>query len=63
EENGCPAYIRAPAVGLADEFVRSLASLTVQALQREGGAAPASAFVCQGFGKCPRTERAHALAG
>ncbi|HYG26485.1 MAG TPA: ferrochelatase [Caulobacteraceae bacterium] len=63
EDAGCPAYIRAPAVGVAEAFIASLARATVQALQREGGAAPASAFVCRGFGKCPRTERAHALAG
>ena len=56
KDNGCPAYIRAPAVGIAEAFVRSLAAVTVQALQRDGGTAPGSTFVCQGWPRCPRTE-------
>lgn len=56
--SGCPAYIRAPAVGVAEEFIGQLAALTVKALQRDQGAAPGSAFACQGWPKCGRTESA-----
>lgn len=55
--NGCPAYIRVPALGVAEEFIGSLARLTIEALQREG-TCPGSAYVCRGRPKCPRTEKA-----
>jgi ferrochelatase len=55
--NGCPAYIRVPALGVAGEFIGSLARLTLEALQREG-TCPGSAYVCRGRPKCPRTEKA-----
>ncbi|HEX6859438.1 MAG TPA: ferrochelatase [Caulobacteraceae bacterium] len=58
EEAGCPAYIRAPAVGVAEGFIASLAELAVKALERPSGIAPGSAFVCQGHGRCPRTREA-----
>lgn len=56
-DGGCPAYVRVPAVGVTEEFIGSLAKVAVQALQR-GGTRPASAFVCQGWPRCPRTEAA-----
>ena len=56
--NGCPAYVRVPALGIDAAFIGALAGLTVQALQRTGGTCPGSAYVCQGRPKCPRTEAA-----
>ena len=55
EANGCPAYIRVPALGVDGAFIGSLARLTVEALQREG-TCPGSAYACRGWRKCPRTE-------
>ena len=57
EANGCPAYIRAPALGVDEAFIGSLARLAVEALQR-GGVCPGSAYACRGWRKCPRTEMA-----
>lgn len=54
--NGCPAYIRVPALGVDQAFIGSLAKITVEALQRTGGTCPGSAFACRGWSKCPRTE-------
>lgn len=56
KENGCPAYIRVPALGVEDAFIASLAKIALEALQRAGGACPGSAFACRGWSKCPRTE-------
>jgi ferrochelatase len=55
EEHGCPAYIRAPALGVDKAFIGSLAQLAVKALQRSGGICPGSAYACPGHSKCPRT--------
>jgi len=55
--NGCPAYVRAPALGVDQGFIASLARLTVQALERDGGTCPGSGYVCTAP-KCPRTEKA-----
>ena len=55
--NGCPAYVRAPALGVDEGFIASLADLTVKALQREGGVCPGSGYVCPAS-KCGRTEKA-----
>lgn len=55
--NGCPVYVRAPALGVDAAFIGALAALTVQALQRDG-VRPGSPHVCQGWSKCPRTEKA-----
>jgi ferrochelatase len=56
--NGCPAYIRVPALGVDAAFIGSLAKIAVDALQRTGGTCPGSAFACRGWAKCPRTEMA-----
>jgi ferrochelatase len=56
--NGCPAYIRVPALGVDAAFIGSLAKITAEALQRTGGTCPGSAFACRGWSKCPRTEMA-----
>lgn len=56
--NGCPAYIRVPALGVEQAFIGSLAKITVEALQRARGTCPGSAFACRGWSKCPRTEMA-----
>jgi len=56
--NGCPAYIRVPALGVEEAFIGSLAKITLEALQRTGGTCPGSSFECRGWSKCPRTERA-----
>lgn len=56
--NGCPAYIRVPALGVHEAFIGSLAKIAVEALQRAGGTCPGSAYECRARSKCPRTERA-----
>jgi ferrochelatase len=56
--NGCPAYIRVPALGVEEAFIGSLAKIAVEALQRGGGTCPGSPYGCRGWSKCPRTERA-----
>jgi len=58
EANGCPAYVRVPALGVDGAFIGSLAKITLEALQRPGGTCPGSAFACRGWSKCPRTENA-----
>jgi ferrochelatase len=55
--NGCPAYIRVPALGVEAAFIDGLADLAAEALQR-GGTEPGSSWTCQGWPKCPRGERA-----
>lgn len=55
--NGCPAYIRVPALGVAEAFIGGLADLATQALQRSG-TEPGSAWSCQGWPKCPKGARA-----
>ena len=56
--NGCPAYIRVPALGVEEAFIGSLAKIAAEALQRAGGTCPGSSYECRGWSKCPRTERA-----
>jgi ferrochelatase len=58
EEHGCPAYIRAPALGIDAAFIGSLAAMAVKALQRPGGICPGSGWTCEGHAKCPRTREA-----
>lgn len=52
---GCPAYVRVPALNVTEAFVDGLASLVLDSLGRLG-TGPGGAYVCRGFGKCPRTE-------
>ena len=55
--NGCPAYVRVPALGIDAAFIGGLADLAVSALDRTG-TAPGSAWTCQGWSRCPRGVRA-----
>lgn len=50
---GCPAYIRVPALGVDSLFIAGLAGLARDALQRDGLDSDGS-FRCAGLGKCPR---------
>ena len=54
---GCPAYVRAPALGVEAAFIDSLAGLTLAALNRTG-TAPGGPWVCGAGVVCPRTETA-----
>jgi ferrochelatase len=61
EALGCPAYIRAPALGVEAAFVEGLAGLVAAALERDGGVAPGSGFTCGlAWSKCPRSGRGEA---
>lgn len=52
---GCADYIRAPALGVEAGFIDGLARLAVEALGREGGAAPAGGWTCEAcWPKCGR---------
>ena len=57
KDNGCPAYVRVPALGVDEAFIGGLARLTLEALERQG-TCPGSAYACQDRPKCPRTEKA-----
>lgn len=57
KDNGCPAYVRVPALGVDGAFIGGLARVVLEALQREG-TCPGSAYACRGWPKCPRTEKA-----
>ena len=57
KDNGCPAYIRVPALGVDEAFIGGLAHVVLEALQRQG-TCPGSAYACSGRPKCPRTEKA-----
>lgn len=52
-DEGCPAYIRVPALGTDGLFIAGLAGLAAQALDREGLDSDGS-WTCAGFGKCPK---------
>ncbi|MDB5471294.1 MAG: ferrochelatase [Caulobacter sp.] len=52
-KEGCPAYIRVPALGVDAGFIAGLAHLALEALGREGLDSDGS-FRCAGLGKCPR---------
>ncbi len=59
EALGCPAYVRAPALGVEAQFVESLVGLVRDALTRPSGARPGSAFTCAArWSKCPALEGA-----
>lgn len=50
---GCPAYIRVPALGVDAGFIAGLGDLALAALNREGLDSDGS-FRCAGHGNCPR---------
>ena len=53
-EAGCPVYLRAPAVGVAAEFINSLAGAVASALPRKGVASDTGARWCGAeWGRCP----------
>jgi len=52
-EEGCPAYVRVPALGVEAGFIGGLAQLAIEALNRNGLDSDGS-FRCAGLGKCPR---------
>jgi len=52
-KEGCPAYVRVPALGTDSLFIAGLAHLAAEALGREGLDSDGS-FRCAGLGKCPR---------
>ncbi|HYE47362.1 MAG TPA: ferrochelatase [Caulobacter sp.] len=53
---GCPAYVRVPALGTDSIFIGGLAQLALGALQREGLDSDGS-WRCAGLRKCPRTRQ------
>ncbi|WGM37184.1 ferrochelatase [Caulobacter sp. NIBR1757] len=53
KHEGCPAYIRVPALGVDSLFIAGLAGVATQALRREGLDSDGS-YRCAGFGNCPR---------
>jgi ferrochelatase len=51
---GCPAYIRAPALGVDDGFMATLAGAVKTALDRSQGSEPGSVWRCsEGWRHCP----------
>lgn len=55
-EHGCPAYVRAPALGVDAAFMAAMAGAVDAALTRRSGVAPACGWTCPAaWGKCPRT--------
>jgi len=54
---GCPAFVRVPALGVAEAFIQGLAGLALASLDRPG-TGPGEGYTCPGFDKCPRTEKA-----
>jgi ferrochelatase len=54
--HGCPAYVRAPALGVEGAFMEALASAVDAALARSSGVAPGCGWTCPAeWSKCPRT--------
>lgn len=54
QESGCPAWIRAPALGVEPAFVSALGSAVSSALDRDPGVAPYGPWSCPaGHGRCP----------
>jgi ferrochelatase len=54
EAAGCPAYIRAPALGVEEHFIAGLADAVLAALDRNEACAPGSSFTCDArWSKCP----------
>ena len=56
EHQGVAPYLRAPALGVDQAFIKALAQTVTHALARTGGAAPEGAWLCPaGYGKCGRS--------
>ena len=56
EHQGVAPYLRAPALGVDQAFIKTLAQTVTHALARTGGAAPEGAWLCPaGYGKCGRS--------
>jgi ferrochelatase len=53
KHEGCPAYIRVPALGVDAGFIAGLADAAISALSRAGMDSDGS-YRCAGFRKCPR---------
>jgi ferrochelatase len=58
---GCPVYIRAPALGVHDAFIRGLVEIVAGALAVEDGVYPASDYRCAAC--TPKCARAEIIAG
>lgn len=55
ERLGCPAYVRAPALGLDAVFIAGLGDLVSAALERKPGVCPGGTWRCPAdWGQCPR---------
>jgi ferrochelatase len=53
ETAGCPAYIRAPALGIEEQFIEALGDVVTAALARGAGCWPGSDFTCPApWSKC-----------
>lgn len=50
---GVSPYLRAPALGVEQVFIETLASLAMAALDKPDWPAPGGAYACPGFAKCP----------
>lgn len=50
---GCPAYLRVPALGIQDGFIAGLAAAAATALTRKGAESDGS-YRCAGWKACPR---------
>ncbi|CAN5591872.1 ferrochelatase [soil metagenome] len=56
EQQGVAPYLRAPALGVEQVFIDTLAATVTRSLARDGGAAPEGAWLCPaGYGKCGRS--------
>ena len=56
EQHGVAPYLRAPALGVEQGFIDTLAATVTRSLARDGGAAPEGAWLCPaGYGKCGRS--------
>ncbi|WP_340645694.1 ferrochelatase [Phenylobacterium sp.] len=56
EHQGVAPYLRAPALGVEQAFIKALAQTVDHALARDGGAAPEGAWLCPAaYGKCGRS--------
>ncbi|MES2344230.1 MAG: ferrochelatase [Pseudomonadota bacterium] len=57
-QQGVAPYLRAPALGVEQVFIDTLAQTVSRSLARAGGAAPEGEWLCpSGYGKCGRTTK------
>jgi ferrochelatase len=52
-DEGCPNYVRVPALGVMDTFIRALTETIAARLQREEALCPEGVACEHGFSKCP----------